>query len=158
MPQIVSSRIALGFPRVARVYVGRSLRGSLPLAILCWVCAIVILTNARTTPELAFGLLALFFPFLTSAAILAILWRARAAFDVPRTFVVDEPGIDVLDDRGGSTRVRWDQIVSADQSREEWVLRLNTKGILILPKEAFTADDQETIQGRLEPWLRRRTR
>ncbi len=118
----------------------------------------MILTNAKSTPELAFGLLAVFFPFLTSAAILAILWRARAAFEAPRTFVVDEPGIDVLDGRGGSTRVRWDQIVAADQSSREWVLRLNTKGILILPKEAFGASEQEAIESRLKPWLRRRAR
>lgn len=158
MPKISSSPVALGFPRIARVYVGRSLRSSLPLALICWVSAIVILANAKTAPELAFGLLALVFPLLTSAAILLILWRARAAFEVPRTFVVDEPGIDVLDDRGGSTRVRWDQIVSADQSQGEWVLRLNTKGILILPKEAFGERERSEIQERLAPWLGRRAR
>ncbi|MEJ5171752.1 MAG: YcxB family protein [Fimbriimonadales bacterium] len=140
------------------MYVGRSLRSSLPLAVICWVCAVIILTNARSAPELAFGILAFAFPFLTSAAILAILWRARAAFDVPKRFVVDEPGIDVLDDRGGSTRVRWDQIVSAESGRQEWLVRLNTKGILILPKEAFSEPEQAEIEQRLSPWLRRKAR
>ncbi|MCX7799050.1 MAG: YcxB family protein [Fimbriimonadales bacterium] len=145
MDRVVSEPVALGFPRIARVYLSGTLRRSLPLAALCWVCAAIILVNARSTPEIAFGVLAVLFPFLTSGAILAILWRARAAFDVPKRFVVDEPGIDILDDRGGSTRVRWEQVVSCQDARKEWVLRLNTKGILILPKEAFPSSDLEKV-------------
>jgi hypothetical protein len=59
------------------------------------------------------------------------------AFETPKRFLVDEPGIDILDEKGGSVRVRWEQVVSCQEGRREWVFLLKTKGILILPKDAF---------------------
>lgn len=146
MARVVSEPVALGFSRVARVYLTGTLRRSSLLAVLCWICAAIILANARSAPEIAFGVLAAVFPFVTVGAILTILWRARQAFDVPKTFVVDEPGIDILDERGRSTRVRWEQILSCQEGEREWVFRLTTKGILILPKEAFQGTSLDRVE------------
>lgn len=73
------------------------------------------------------------------------LWKHNIAAQQPQTVTIDQDGIKISSPLA-ETRFRWPMIAYWAETANLFVLRLNTKSLLVIPKRAATSEQLEQLR------------